>query len=86
MQIYGFNKTTLLDYLRPIAATVFTGGCNFLCPLCDGHRTKDHGAFPDWLLSDSYGFHIHAHHMYVLPRGCAHDENTSLLDYNQVYH
>ena len=28
------------------------------------------------LLNDSYGFHIHARHMYVLPRGCAHDENT----------
>ena len=27
-------------------------------------------------LNDSYGFHIHARHMYVLPRGCAHDENT----------
>ena len=28
------------------------------------------------LLNYSYGFHIHARHMYVLPRGCAHDENT----------
>ena len=27
-------------------------------------------------LNDSYGFHIHGRHMYVLPRGCAHDENT----------
>lgn len=34
MQIYGFNKTTLLDYPEHLAATVFTGGCNFRCPFC----------------------------------------------------
>lgn len=34
MQIYGFNKTTLLDYPGHVAATLFTGGCNFCCPFC----------------------------------------------------
>ncbi|MBQ8592371.1 MAG: anaerobic ribonucleoside-triphosphate reductase activating protein [Lachnospiraceae bacterium] len=34
MQICGFNKTTLLDYPEHIAATIFTGGCNFRCPFC----------------------------------------------------
>lgn len=34
MQIYGFNKTTLLDYPEHVAATVFTGVCNFRCPFC----------------------------------------------------
>lgn len=34
MKIYGFQKTTLLDYPEHIAATVFTGGCNFRCPFC----------------------------------------------------
>lgn len=34
MQIHGFNKTTLLDYPGIVAATVFTGGCNFRCPFC----------------------------------------------------
>lgn len=34
MQIYGFQKTTLLDYPEHVAATVFTGGCNFRCPFC----------------------------------------------------
>lgn len=34
MEIHGFNKTTLLDYPGHIAATVFTGGCNFRCPFC----------------------------------------------------
>ena len=38
------------------------------------------------LLNDSCGFHIHAHHMYVLPRGCAHGENISHPDYTQVFH
>ncbi len=34
MEIHGFNKTTLLDYPEHVAATVFTGGCNFRCPFC----------------------------------------------------
>jgi pyruvate formate lyase activating enzyme len=34
MQINGFNKTTLLDYPRHLAATIFIGGCNMRCPFC----------------------------------------------------
>lgn len=34
MQISGLNKTTLLDYPGCVAATIFTGGCNFRCPFC----------------------------------------------------
>ncbi|MDE7008725.1 MAG: anaerobic ribonucleoside-triphosphate reductase activating protein [Lachnospiraceae bacterium] len=34
MFISGFHKTTLLDYPGCIAATIFTGGCNFRCPFC----------------------------------------------------
>jgi pyruvate formate lyase activating enzyme len=34
MQIHGFNKTTLLDYPRHLAATIFLGGCNMRCPFC----------------------------------------------------
>ena len=34
MQIHGFNKTTLLDYPGIVAATLFTGACNFRCPFC----------------------------------------------------
>lgn len=34
MQIYGFNKTTLLDYPKHIASTIFVGGCNMRCPFC----------------------------------------------------
>ena len=34
MQICGFNKTTLLDFPGRVAATIFTGCCNFRCPFC----------------------------------------------------
>ena len=34
MLILGLNKTTLPDYPGCVAATVFTGGCNFRCPFC----------------------------------------------------
>lgn len=34
MNIHGLQKTTLLDYPGLLAATVFTGGCNFRCPFC----------------------------------------------------
>ena len=32
--ILGLAKTTLLDYPGKLAATIFTGGCNFRCPYC----------------------------------------------------
>ncbi len=34
MKICGFQKLTLLDFPGHLAATVFTGGCNFRCPFC----------------------------------------------------
>lgn len=34
MNIYGFQKTTLLDYPGHVASTLFTGGCNYRCPYC----------------------------------------------------
>lgn len=34
MNIYGFDKTSLLNYPEHVAATVFTGGCNMRCPYC----------------------------------------------------
>ena len=34
MNIYGFDKTSLLNYPGHVAATVFTGGCNMRCPFC----------------------------------------------------
>lgn len=34
MNIQGLTKTTLLDYPGHVAATIFVGGCNFVCPFC----------------------------------------------------
>lgn len=34
IKFYGLQKLTLLDYPEHMAATVFTGGCNFRCPFC----------------------------------------------------
>ena len=34
MIINGLNKLTLLDYPGLTACTIYTGGCNFLCPFC----------------------------------------------------
>ena len=34
MNIYGMEKLSLVDYDGHIAATLFTGGCNFCCPFC----------------------------------------------------
>ena len=34
MNIGGLATMTLLDYPGKVAATIFTSGCNFLCPFC----------------------------------------------------
>lgn len=47
MEIYGFQKTTLLDYPEHLAATVFVGGCNFRCPFChNGQLVLDPASQP----------------------------------------
>ena len=34
MLICGIQKLSLLDYPEKLAASIFTGGCNFRCPFC----------------------------------------------------
>ncbi|MBQ9328521.1 MAG: anaerobic ribonucleoside-triphosphate reductase activating protein [Solobacterium sp.] len=34
IRIAGLQKMTMLDYPGKVAATIFTGGCNFKCPYC----------------------------------------------------
>lgn len=34
MIIGGIQKTTLIDYPKKVACTIFTSGCNFRCPFC----------------------------------------------------
>ena len=38
MNIQGFQKLTLLDFPGVCACTVFTAGCNLLCPFCHNSR------------------------------------------------
>jgi len=41
--LYGFQKTTLLDFPDTPAALVFTGGCPFRCPWChNGSLVQPH--------------------------------------------
>ena len=48
MEIKGLAKTTLLDYPGHVAATIFTGGCDFKCPFCHNKSLVMH---PDRLPS-----------------------------------
>lgn len=41
MLLGGLQKLTLIDYPGKIAATVFTAGCNFLCPFCHNPELVD---------------------------------------------
>ena len=41
LKICGLQKTTLLDFPGRVAATVFTGGCNFRCPFCQNSEILD---------------------------------------------
>lgn len=34
MRINGLEKMSLVDYDGKVSATIFTGGCNFICPFC----------------------------------------------------
>ncbi len=38
----GFQKLTLLDYPGKVSCTVFTKGCNFLCPFCHNSFLVNH--------------------------------------------
>lgn len=41
MLLGGLQKFTLIDYPGKVAATVFTVGCNFLCPFCHNPELVD---------------------------------------------
>lgn len=42
MKIYGIQKTTLVDFPKYVATTLFTGGCNFRCPYCQNGDLVEH--------------------------------------------
>lgn len=47
MDVYGFQKLTLLDYPNHIASTVFVAGCNFFCPFCHNPELVFKDQFPE---------------------------------------
>ena len=53
MLLKGIQKLTLLDFPGKMACTVFSGGCNFLCPFCHnaslviGERVRESATLPE---------------------------------------
>src|SRR3990172_1315906 len=47
MNIGGLQKVSLIDYPGKVGATLFTQGCNFLCPYCHNPELVDPGLFSD---------------------------------------
>lgn len=41
MKIMGVHRTSLIDYPPYVAATIFTGGCDFRCPYCQNPNLLD---------------------------------------------
>lgn len=57
MKIQGLQKTTLLDYPGHVAATLFTGGCNFRCPFChNGDLVLNPGGQPEIPMEEIMAF------------------------------
>ncbi|MDE7252500.1 MAG: anaerobic ribonucleoside-triphosphate reductase activating protein [Acetatifactor sp.] len=58
MKIYGLQKTTLLDYPEHVAATIFTGGCNFRCPFCQNAGLVLMGEFVEAISEEEVFSHL----------------------------
>ena len=49
IKIGGLQKMTMLDYPGKVAATIFTGGCNFKCPYCHNRDLVFRTGMTSWL-------------------------------------
>ena len=56
MKICGLQKTTLLDFPGRVAATVFTGGCNFRCPFCHNSDLLENNAAEEYSAEEILAF------------------------------
>lgn len=56
MKICGLQKTTLLDFPGHVAATVFTGGCNFHCPFCHNSELLGNYVTPSFTEEQFFAF------------------------------
>ncbi len=58
MKIHGFNKTTLLDYPKHLACTVFLSGCNYRCPFCHNASLVINDGLDDVISEDDFFNHL----------------------------
>jgi len=57
MHVKGWVRSSLIDYPEHIAAVLFTGGCNFRCPMCHNRDlVLNPGALPDLAGEEILGF------------------------------
>ena len=57
MKIYGLEKLSLVDYDGCVAATVFTGACNFRCPFChNGALVTDFSTLPEYPMDEFFSY------------------------------
>ena len=57
MKIYGLEKLSLVDYDGCVAATVFTGACNFRCPFChNAALIVDYSSLPEYPMQDFFSY------------------------------
>lgn len=80
MKIGGIAKTTLLDYPGHVAATVFTAGCNFLCPFCYNRDLAENNIADSELISEDELFAFFAKRKNILSGICISGGEPTLQD------
>lgn len=57
MQLFGMEKLSLVDFDGKIAATIFTGGCNFRCGFCHNSPLVLHvDKLPEYSLKEVFDY------------------------------
>ena len=57
MKIYGLEKLSLVDYDGKVAATLFTGSCNFKCGFChNSPLVLDFNLLPEIPLEEIFSY------------------------------
>ncbi|MBR5899894.1 MAG: anaerobic ribonucleoside-triphosphate reductase activating protein [Clostridia bacterium] len=57
MKVYGLEKLSLVDYDGKIAATVFTGNCNFKCGFChNAQLVNDYDNLPTYSEAEIFDY------------------------------
>ncbi len=57
MKVFGLEKLSLVDFDGVVAATVFTGNCNFRCPFChNASLVSDYKELPTFSEEDIFAY------------------------------